>query len=131
MPRYRWKNFGEYWEHLNLRERPLLARLAGISYQSLHNIATGRRKAGHITMAKLAKVDVRLTPRLMRPDLYGKRAYMTDRSWKTHGLPELKPSIIRQLNKKRGQGSWNKGGTSWNKGKRYRLIKPKKVEGGA
>ena len=119
MPRYRWRNFGEYWEHLNMRERPLLARLSGVSYTMLCAIACGKRKAGAVTMAKLSKVDVRLTPRLMRPDLYGKKRYTKQPTDKV-GLPELKPSTLRKLNKERGQGVWNKG-------KKYRFIKQKKV----
>lgn len=76
MPKYLFKNFGEYWYSLTPAQRPLLARLSGIAYSYLFQIARGYRKAGHKTIMKLGKVDRRITPRLMRPDLMGKRKYV-------------------------------------------------------
>jgi hypothetical protein len=109
MPRYEYKNFREYWESLNNRERPLLARLAGVSYQWLWAIANGHKNAGAETIAKLGKVDPRITPRLLRPDLYGKKVYTAEYSQKRFYLPDPAPAKVRKLNKERGTPTWNKG----------------------
>lgn len=76
MPRYKYQNFNEYWYALTGAQRSLLARLSGISYNYLCRIARGDRQAGVATITKLGKVDRTITPRLMRPDLAGKRKYV-------------------------------------------------------
>lgn len=96
MPVYQFANFREYWEHLDMRERPLLARLSGVSYQMLWGMANGQKMAGHLTMAKLGKVDKRITPRLLRPDLYGKKVYLRQKNTTKHGLPAPKPATVRK-----------------------------------
>ena len=73
MPVYVFKNFGEYWDALTNGERRLLAELADIPRTYLYEIARGYRRAGERTIAKLGKVSPQITPRLLRPDLYGKR----------------------------------------------------------
>lgn len=76
VPRYKYRNFNEYWYALTGAQRSLLARLSGVSYNYLCRIARGDRQAGVATIAKLGKVDRTITPRLMRPDLAGKRKYV-------------------------------------------------------
>jgi len=76
MPKYTYKNFYEYWYALTGYQRSLLAKLSGVSYNYLCRIARGDRQAGAQTIARLGKVDRTITPRLMRPDLAGKRVYV-------------------------------------------------------
>jgi hypothetical protein len=89
MPKYKYKNFNEYWYSLTGFQRAMLARLSSVSYNYLCRIARGDRKAGQQTITRLGKVDRTITPRLMRPDLAGKRKYVFKgrRVPRVHELP--------------------------------------------
>jgi len=77
MPKYKYKDFNDYWYNaLTRHERGLLARLSGMTYGHLMRLARGGRMAGPKTVARLQKVDRRITARLLRPDLYGKRVFL-------------------------------------------------------
>jgi hypothetical protein len=78
-PKYLFKDFRSYWYALDPHQRSLLAKLSGVSYNYLCRLARGLggRKAGLQTITRLGKVDRHITLRLMRPDLAGKRRYVS------------------------------------------------------
>ena len=76
MPKYKYLNFRDYWYGLSTQQRVLLAKLSGTRYSYLYDMARGARRAGPVLMSRLCKVDRMITPRLLRPDLYGKRVFV-------------------------------------------------------
>lgn len=63
--------FAQFYETLSQSERQSLAANANTSTQYIYQIATGRRKPGAVTIAKLKGADPRITDSMLRPDLYG------------------------------------------------------------
>lgn len=70
MATQKFSSFEEYWDSLTVAGRTALARKSGLNKNFLWQVARGYRKAGPETLAKLYKVNKRLTPQVLRPDLY-------------------------------------------------------------
>lgn len=62
--------FFYFWVKLTPEEKKRLSDDSGIAFSSLSSLAHGHRKAGHVTIAKLNRVDPRITAEMLRPDLY-------------------------------------------------------------
>jgi DNA-binding transcriptional regulator YdaS (Cro superfamily) len=58
-----------YWNSLDSEQRFNLLTDAELSYSTMYQITSGRRKVGVETAAKLMSADSKITWRMVRPDI--------------------------------------------------------------
>ena len=63
-------SFSEFWKSLSSDEKQELALKSGKGYMSIAHLATGFRLAGIESISDLCRADKRISPEMLRPDLF-------------------------------------------------------------
>jgi hypothetical protein len=72
-PPPQYPDFPAFWRSLTEAQRKPIREACvaqGMHPVHLYLVATGQRKAGSTTIARLQQADPRITPQLVRPDLF-------------------------------------------------------------